>query len=183
LTTARARNALFCALFFSAGLAATAAAQPAPDAAHDALPLVSADGIASSSMPAVMPHMAGLAMANATDSSATAAFKHATGKMHAAMDMGYSEDADVDFVRGMIAHHQGAIDMANAVLKYGSDPDVRMLAGDIVKAQEKEIDWMKDWLAKHGPRDLSASPSLTIPAAMTMPDKAPVDDEAPPAAR
>ena len=55
------------------------------------------------------------------------------------MDIPYTGDADVDFVRGMIAHHQGAIDMATVVIEYGADPDIRSLAEGIVAAQEKEI--------------------------------------------
>ena len=96
-------------------------------------------------------------LAAGAESESTKAFKAADAKMHKAMMMTYTGDADVDFLRGMIPHHQGAIDMANIVLKYGTDSEVRMLAGDIVKAQEKEIRMMQDWLAKHGPKDASAS--------------------------
>lgn len=58
-------------------------------------------------------------------------------------------DADIDFVEGMIPHHQGAIDMAKVVLEKGSDPEIRKLAEGIVKAQESEIKMMQDWLAVH----------------------------------
>jgi uncharacterized protein (DUF305 family) len=58
-------------------------------------------------------------------------------------------DADVDFVQGMIPHHQGAIDMANVVLKNGKDPEIKKLAEGIIKAQESEIKLMNDWLSAH----------------------------------
>ena len=58
-------------------------------------------------------------------------------------------DADVDFVSGMIPHHQGAIDMAKVVLEKGADPEIKKLAEGIVKAQETEIKMMNDWLAAH----------------------------------
>jgi len=58
-------------------------------------------------------------------------------------------DADVDFVAGMIPHHQGAIDMAKVVLEKGMDPEIKKLAEGIIKAQESEIKMMNDWLAAH----------------------------------
>ncbi len=78
------------------------------------------------------------------------AFAQANAKMHAGMDIDFSGNTDLDFVRGMIAHHQGAIDMAKIELEYGKDETLRKLAEDIIAAQEAEITMMKDWLAKNG---------------------------------
>jgi uncharacterized protein (DUF305 family) len=77
------------------------------------------------------------------------AFEAAMDKMHKGMMIDYSGNADVDFVRGMIPHHQGAIDMARIELRYGKDAQMRKLARDIIAAQEHEIAGMKAWLSKH----------------------------------
>ncbi|MBO9457424.1 DUF305 domain-containing protein [Paracoccus sp. R12_1] len=59
------------------------------------------------------------------------------------------EDADVAFACAMIAHHQGAIDMAQVLLEHGDDPHMIELAGEIIAAQVGEIDQMTAWLAEN----------------------------------
>jgi len=73
----------------------------------------------------------------------------AMAKMHKDMSITYTGNADIDFMKGMMPHHQGAIDMAKIVLKYGKDPEVKKLAEGIIAAQETEIAQMKAWLAAH----------------------------------
>ena len=60
-----------------------------------------------------------------------------------------NEDADVAFACGMIAHHQGAIDMAQVLLEHGDDPEMIELAGEIIAAQVGEIEQMTTWLAEN----------------------------------
>ncbi|MEC3768963.1 CopM family metallochaperone [Cupriavidus sp. SS-3] len=58
-------------------------------------------------------------------------------------------DPDHDFVAMMIPHHQGAIDMAKALLLYGKDPALRNLAQGIITEQQNEIRLMQAWLQRH----------------------------------
>ena len=64
--------------------------------------------------------------------------------------MPMSGDQDVDFAMAMRMHHQGAIDMANAELKSGKDPQMKQMAKAIVSAQKKEIAQFDTYLSKHG---------------------------------
>ena len=81
---------------------------------------------------------------------ASMAYMEANDRMHAAMMQDYTGNADVDFIKGMIPHHQGAVEMARIVLEHGTDPEVRKLAEAVIAAQEAEIKWMTEWLAKNG---------------------------------
>lgn len=67
------------------------------------------------------------------------------------MDQGMSRapvngQADHDFITMMMPHHQGAVDMAEAVLLYTKDPEIRNLALGIITEQQNEIRVMQAWL-------------------------------------
>lgn len=55
------------------------------------------------------------------------------------------DEFDKAFLSEMIVHHQGAVEMAQAVLKKSQRPELIKLANDIISAQTREIDMMKNW--------------------------------------
>lgn len=80
---------------------------------------------------------------------ATKAYTDAAGRMHAPMMQGLgASDPDAAFVRGMIAHHQGAIEMAKVRLQYGKDEQTKKWAETIIREQAREIEEMELWLKK-----------------------------------
>lgn len=87
------------------------------------------------------------------------------GEMRAIMQRMHDEmmrqashaDAEEAFVRGMIPHHQAAIDMAHVVARLGKDEEILKLAADVVREQTREIEEMRDWLKRHG-REASPAP-------------------------
>ena len=82
---------------------------------------------------------------------AAKAYMAAMDKMHGPMMQAAQEgDPDVAFVKGMIPHHQGAIDMAKVVLQHGKDEQTKKWANDVIREQQREIDEMQEWLKKRG---------------------------------
>ncbi len=57
--------------------------------------------------------------------------------------------ADVAFARSILAHQMGAVDMALAQLKYGTDEEMRDLALQIIGAQQRRVQLTENWLAAH----------------------------------
>ncbi len=77
------------------------------------------------------------------------AFADANTRMHAAMSE-IPSNADEAFMRGMLAHHRGAVEMAEIELEHGTDPEARALAQTIIEAQMAEIEQMEAWLVREG---------------------------------
>lgn len=76
------------------------------------------------------------------------AYDDANSAMHAGMMIEYTDNPDLDFARGMIAHHQGAVAMAKIELEHGKDAEIRALAEEVIAAQVAEIAQMQAWIAK-----------------------------------
>lgn len=94
--------------------------------------------------------MAGMDHSNVDMPASTTAYQKAMDVMMNDMMVPYTGNADVDFAKGMIPHHQGAIDMAKVVLQFGKDAEIRKLAEGVVAAQESEITFMQNWLKANG---------------------------------
>jgi hypothetical protein len=67
----------------------------------------------------------------------------AMAKMMAAMDIQPVGNVDADFVAMMVPHHQGAIEMAEAELRYGRNEQLRRMAQEIIVTQQQEIAAMR----------------------------------------
>jgi uncharacterized protein (DUF305 family) len=71
-----------------------------------------------------------------------------------------SGNADREFVTGMISHHQAEIDLAEVVLRCGSDPEVRKLAQVVAATHTRQLAFLRSWLAEHqaAPNDSANRP-------------------------
>lgn len=89
---------------------------------------------------AVLPFVAGTAFAQTvSEKPYLAEIQAAMDKMMAGMMAPPTGDVDRDFVTMMRPHHQGAIDMAVAELKYGKNEQLRRIAQEIIVDQQQEI--------------------------------------------
>lgn len=84
----------------------------------------------------------------------------AMDRMMAAMMLTPTGDIDADFAAMMIPHHQGAIDMALAELRYGKNEQLRRIAQEIIVDQQQEIAAMRLGLGQTPP---APAPAPTVP--------------------
>jgi len=89
-------------------------------------------------------------------------------KMMAAMAIKPSGDVDRDFVAMMVPHHQGAIDMARAQLRYGQNEQLKRLAQEIIVTQQQEIAVMLRAIGEPVPPSLPAVPADAQPLPHSM---------------
>jgi uncharacterized protein (DUF305 family) len=99
-------------------------------------------------MPAMQPHNhpgsgARPAVSSEAETQFLAANEAAMGKMMADMTIAPTGDIDRDFVAMMVPHHQGAIDMAQIILRYGKNEQLKRLAQEIIVTQQEEIAAMR----------------------------------------
>ena len=103
-------------------------------------------------MRGMMPGMGEGGMVSAApDEPVAAAFAAINTRMHRDMAVPVGAKPDAAFAQAMIAHHQGAIDMARVILGFGTDPAIRKLAQEIITAQEGEIAFLQQWLSRQPP--------------------------------
>ena len=96
----------------------------------------------------------------------------AMDKMMSAMAIKPSSDIDHDFAAMMIPHHQGAIEMAQSELRYGSNEQLRRIAQEIIVDQQQEIVAMRLALGQRLPPSLPAPdqpPDGSGPASRSLP--------------
>jgi uncharacterized protein (DUF305 family) len=116
---------------------------------HHGSPPTGTTGASSAPAPSMAQMMAEM-QPSPNDTPFLRAFKEAHIKMMHDMHFKLSGDPDTDFVKGMVPHHQGAIDMAKVQLAHGKDPELRKLAEAIIRDQEREIAQMNAWLKGRG---------------------------------
>ena len=85
----------------------------------------------------------------------------AMNRMMAGMEVKPSGDIDRDFTAMMIPHHQGAIEMAQAELRYGNNEQLRRIAQEIIVDQQQEI------VTMHHALDQPLPPLLAAPTAVS----------------
>ncbi|WP_240768971.1 DUF305 domain-containing protein [Paracoccus liaowanqingii] len=137
-----------CTMAVPAGDMSAGGEMPAVDMPMGGMPEVSAGhGIRTGGMGSMMG-MGGMDMETMPEH-VQESMRRMMVTMPAMHDGMMNEDADVAFACGMIAHHQGAIYMAQVLLEHGEDAEMIKLAGEIIAAQVGEMEQMTTWLSEN----------------------------------
>lgn len=121
---------------------------------------------------ATISFIAGAAAAQAGDEKPfLVEMQAAMDRMMAGMATKPTGDIDKDFVAMMLPHHQGAIDMAVAELRYGKNEQLRRIAQEIIVDQQQEIAAMDLAIGQRLPPS-TAVPTQPDPQTMPMPGMA-----------
>lgn len=141
----------------------TAPPSPAPEAQSEGAAPMQKEGMGGMMGGKDMPMMkmmqemhgkmmgGGMAMQPKGDTGpASQALNGIIAKIHGEMTLPFSGNPDVDFVRRMISHDQGAVDMAKVVLAFGKDEKVQKIAEDVIRTNEANITSMQTWLEQQG---------------------------------
>lgn len=109
-----------------------------------------------------MPMAAAKAPVSQAETPYLAENDRAMNRMMSAMAIAPTGNVDNDFVAMMVPHHQGAIEMAQAELRYGKNQQLKRLAQEIIVTQQQEIAAMR--LALGQPLPPSTASPDQIPA-------------------
>jgi hypothetical protein len=113
----------------------------------------------------VLASVAGVSVsASPADAPFLAENNSAMAKMMKAMDVKATGNADKDFVATMVPHHQGAIDMSIAILRYGHNEQLKRLAEENIVTQQQEIAAMRLALGEPLPPSVPAPDRPSAPA-------------------
>lgn len=91
-------------------------------------------------------HADGTEMSDSTSMPSESMEHSKTDGMKHMDDMSMTGDTDYDFAANMRTHHQMAVDMSEAQVKNGKNPQIVQMAKDIIAAQTKEITVLDEWL-------------------------------------
>lgn len=120
---------------------------------------------ACSQVPTSQNQTPNITPATETSSQQHTAQGHNMSGHNMSMDLGPADaDYDLRFIDGMTVHHQGAVNMAQEVLAKSQRPEMKKLANDIIAAQKREIDQMKEWRKTWYPK-ASSTPMAYHPQA------------------
>jgi uncharacterized protein (DUF305 family) len=121
---------------------------------------------ACSKAPVSQTQAPSITASTAASSKQDVAQSHNMGGMNhnMSMDLGPADaDYDLRFIDGMSVHHQGAVNMAKEVLAKSKRPEMKKLATNIIAAQNREINQMKEWRKKWYPKASSTPMAYHAP--------------------